>query len=222
MRLLRVLVVATSFAALLAQPSAAQEGRPFKDAWFWGLKGGVLNYSSSAGTDNAGAPMLGVEWLITRTKGGLYASVDQSFFNSSSFYREPPVAGDPLVDISHVRRYSLAALVFPMQTPTLHPYAGFGVSLHQVVSANLRDGITIPALRAAAADSVQNKRAALAPMFMLGAQKRLPRFSVFAHGTGNFIPRGFLLRYEKPKRALEWSLEAGIRYNVGASIDRQR
>ena len=48
MRLFRVLVVATSFAALLAQPSAAQEGRPFHDAWFWGVRGGVLNYSSDA------------------------------------------------------------------------------------------------------------------------------------------------------------------------------
>ena len=67
MRLLRVLMVATSFAALLAQPSTAQEGRPFHDAWFWGVKGGILNYSTDAtlangpaeGTDNAAAPLVG-------------------------------------------------------------------------------------------------------------------------------------------------------------------
>src|SRR4051812_47904040 len=143
MRLLRVLVVATSFAALLAQPSTAQEGRPFRDAWFWGVKGGILNYSASlatsgaakpccAGTDNAGALMVGVDWLVTRTNGGLYASFDQSFLKTTVTYRSPYAAGDPYLDVSNMRRYSLVAMAFPLQSPTLHPYAGLGISVNQL------------------------------------------------------------------------------------------
>ena len=55
MRLLRVLALATGFAALLSQSSAAQDARQFKDEWFWGIKGGGLLYSS-ASTKGTGAP----------------------------------------------------------------------------------------------------------------------------------------------------------------------
>jgi hypothetical protein len=222
MRLLRVLVVATSFAALLAQPSAAQEGRPFKDAWFWGVKGGVLNYSSSVGTDNAGAPMIGADWLITRTHGGLYVSVDQSFFTTTAYYREPYVAGDPYVNVRNLRRISLTAMGFPMQSPTLHPYVGAGLSLNQIGAAGLQSLLAFPAQNAAAADSIQSKKVTFAPMVIAGVQTRLPGFSVFAQGTGTWLQDGFFLHYRAPKRFIQLSLEGGIRYNIGSSIDRSR
>jgi hypothetical protein len=94
------------------------------------------------------------------------------------------------------------------------------VSLHQIAAAALASPIAIPALAAAAADSIQDKKVTAAPMFMAGIQKRLPMFSVFAQGTGTFLQQGFMLHYVAPKRELEWSLEAGIRYNVGSSIER--
>jgi hypothetical protein len=206
--------------ALLAQSSAAQEGRTFRDAWFWGVKAGVLDYSSSVGTDNAGAPLVGVDWVITRSQAGLYASYDHSFLNTQAYYKEPYVNGDPFVNVRNLRRFTLAAMVFPMQQPTLHPYLGLGVSLHQIAAAALASPIAIPALAAAAADSIQDKKVTAAPMFMAGIQKRLPMFSVFAQGTGTFLQQGFMLHYVAPKRELEWSLEAGIRYNVGSSIER--
>src|SRR3954463_5320970 len=96
MRLLRVLVVATGFAALLASPSAAQEGRPFHDAWFWGVKGGVLNYSANGGTDNNGAPMVGLEWLTPRPPGALSPRAARSFLSSVSYLTDDPVGADPL------------------------------------------------------------------------------------------------------------------------------
>ena len=51
----------------------------------------------------------------------------------------------------------------------------------------------------AAADSVQSKRVAFAPFLMLGAQKRLAMFSVFAHGTGTFLHNDFFLHNPRPK-----------------------
>ena len=222
MRLLRVLVVATSFAALLASPSAAQEGRPFHDAWFWGVKGGMLNYSSSAGTDNAGAPMVGVEWLITRTRGGLYLSADQSFLTSQGYLTDDPVATDPIVAFRNLRRLSMIGMVFPAQRPTLHPYIGLGASLYQVGDAQLLTTFAIPSLYVRAADSIQSKKVTFAPMLVAGAQQRLPRFSVFAQYTGTWLQKGYLLRYSKPKRFITHSIEGGVRYNFGSAIDRPR
>lgn len=229
MRLFRVLVVATSFAALLAQPSAAQEGRPFHDAWFWGVRGGVLNYSSDAdlvgpasgrGTDNAGAPMIGLDWLITRSRGGLYVGIDESFFTSAAYYRRPAVSGDPGADIRNLRRISLVGMVFPLQRPYTHPYVGAGLSLNQLGDVGLDNTISIPALASAAQDSLMAKKVAIAPMVMAGVQQRLPGFSVFAQGSGTWLQNGFLLKSLTAKHYLQWTLEAGIRYNVGSSIDR--
>lgn len=231
MRLLRVSVVAAIFAALLAQPSAAQEGRPFRDAWFWGVRGGVLNYSSDAdlqgpasgrGTDNAAAPLVGIDWLITRTRGGLYVGVDQSFFTSAAYYRRPFVAGDPGADLRNLRRVSLAGVLFPMQRPLMHPYVGFGLSLNQIGAVGLDAPIGIPALASAARDSLQSKRVTIAPMLIAGIQQRLPRFSVYAQGSGTWLQQGYFLKHVDPKHFLQWTLEGGIRYNVGSSIDRQR
>jgi hypothetical protein len=231
MRLLRVLVVAASFAALLAKPSAAQDGRPFRDAWFWGVRGGVLNYSSEAdllgpssgrGTDNAGAPMVGLDWMITRTRGGLYLGFDEAFFTSAAYYRRPFVAGDPGADLKNLRRISLAGMLFPMQSPLTHPYVGFGFTLNQFGSVALDNSIALPALAAAARDSLQAKKVAIAPTVIAGVQQRLPGFSVFAQGTGTWLQNGFLLKNLSPKHYIQLSLEAGLRYNVGSSIDRER
>lgn len=231
MRLLRVPVAAAIFAALLAQPSAAQEGRPFHNAWFWGVKGGVLNYSSEAdlqgpasgdGTDNAAAPLVGIDWMITRRSGGLYVGVDQSFFTSAAYYRRPFVAGDPGAQLRNLRRISLAGMLFPMQRPLMHPYVGFGLSLNQIGAVGLDAAIPLPALASAARDSLQSKKVTIAPMVIAGIQQRLPGFSVFAQGTGTWLQKGYYLRHLDPKHFLQWTLEGGIRYNVGSSIDRQR
>jgi hypothetical protein len=231
MRLLRVLVVATGFAALLAQPSAAQEGRPFRDAWFWGVRGGILNYSTDAdlagpangkGTDNAGAPMVGIDWLITRTRGGLYLGLDESFFDASAYYRRPAVVGDPGAMLKNLRRISLAGVLFPMQSAYTHPYVGFGASVNQIGDATLERTLAIPALQSAAIDSIQAKKVAIAPMVLAGVQQRLPNFSVFAQGTATWLQNGFLLKSLAPKHYVQLSIEAGIRYNVGSSIDRAR
>jgi hypothetical protein len=231
MRLLRVLLVATGIAALFAAPSAAQEGRPFRDAWFWGVRGGILNYSSEAdlagpvngmGTDNAAAPMAGVDWLITRTRGGLYVGIDEAFFTTSAYFRRPAVKGDPGVMLRNERRISLAGMWFPLQSPMTHPYLGLGLSVNQVGDASLEFPLAIPALQSAAIDSVQSKKVAISPIFIAGVQQRLPNFSVFAQGSGTWLQNGFLLKNLAPKHYLQWSIEAGIRYNVGSSIDRDR
>src|ERR1700716_3982219 len=92
MRLLRILAMATAVAALLAQPSAAQGGRQFKDAWFWGAKTGTLVYSSAT-TNSSAAPLFGGEWLITRTHGGLYVAFDQTYLTTKGGFAGRDLTG---------------------------------------------------------------------------------------------------------------------------------
>ena len=238
MRLLRVLV-ATSFAALLAQPSAAQDGRPFHDAWFWGVKGGLSVYSTNYGsgtaptaapagadygTDNSVAPMIGLDWMITRTRGGLYVSADQAFFQEEGSFKETSASGlvDRVVSLKDLQRVQIAMVGFPLQTPTLHPYIGIGAGMYRVGSVSFLTPFAGSAQANVAADSVSAKKVAFAPFVLAGAQKRLPKFSVFAQGTATWLQRSFFLHFDPPKRKLAMTLEAGVRYNIGNSIDRQR
>src|SRR5260221_2106472 len=88
MRLLRALAMAAVFAVLLSRSAAAQDARQFKDAWFWGVKGGALSFSSAT-TTNGGAPLVGGEWRITRTSRGLLIRADPAFFTTQGRFVYP-------------------------------------------------------------------------------------------------------------------------------------
>jgi hypothetical protein len=223
MRLLRVLASASAFAALLTQPLAAQEGRQFKDAWFWGVKGGTMVYSS-ADKGNGVAPFVGADWMITRSQGGLYVAYDQVFLSAIGSFpdRDPNnVAFEHFVDLTGVRRFSMVGMIFPMQKPTLHPYLGAGFAFNQIASAEMQGGAGSTSRYAQALDSVQIKRTSFAPVFMGGVQARLPRFSVFGQLTASPTQTNYFL--SRPDgRAFSFTLEGGVRYNVGSSIDKKR
>jgi hypothetical protein len=223
MRLLRVLTAAIALAALLPRPGAAQEGRPFKDAWFWGIKGGGQLYSSAT-TEHSIAPSVGADWLITRSRAGLYLSFDQAFLSTtgqfldrdtdSSFFRP--------VELKNVRRFQMAAMVFPMQTPRYHPYFGLGLGLNQIGSANFSGSFTTPARYQVALDSVQSKKTSFSPTFIGGLQVRNPQFSLFGQVVGSPTQQRFFLTAPGNGNSVNFSFEGGIRYNVGSSIDRVR
>jgi hypothetical protein len=227
MRLVRVLTTVGTFAAVLSQPSAAQEGRQFKDAWFWGAKGGLMNYSS-ASTLSATAPLVGGEWLIARTRGGLYISYDQAFLTTQGAFADRDASGAAFmnpVDIKDVRRLTAAAMIFPMQQPNLHPYAGLGFTYyrvgHAVLSSSSPTTPTSPRYPIAQ-DSILEKKTAISPVFMVGAQLRLRPVSVFAQGSASPTQKDFFLARGENSRIFSYALEFGLRYNVGSSIDRAR
>src|SRR4051812_12863932 len=154
MRAFRVLLVAV-LVALDVSAASAQATRGFKDSWFWGFKGGGMKYqifrdttTGSATTSNCStclAPMAGVDWLITRTNGGVYVSFDHSFISNQKVVVNDSVSplddadGDGVADgrlitLGGMRRFSFAGLLFPMQTYRVHPYIGFGASLTHITS----------------------------------------------------------------------------------------
>ena len=224
MRHIRVLATAAVLAAVISQPSAAQEGRQFKDAWFWGAKGGVVAFSSNGGTDNSPAPSVGIDWVITRSIGGLYVSFDQTFLSTETRFSTIGANGfaDPLARVHNERRLALAALVFPMQSPRFHPYFGLGGAVHKIGSYNYLTDFTSAGQYSIAEDSIQSRKVAISPLVMGGLQMRATRFSVFGQTLVTFMPENYLINCPCSKRGLRYSVEGGIRYNVGTSIDKVR
>jgi hypothetical protein len=224
MRLLRVIATAAGLAALISHSSAAQEGRQFKDAWFWGLKTGAVSYSSATTTDG-GALFVGGEWLITRTKGGLYVSYDEAFLNTGGGFtdRDPDstAAFTRQVRLHNLRRFTMAAMVFPVQTQRWHHYAGLGLQYNAIASAAVVGPLANPLRAQIAQDSILARKTAFSPVIILGSQARLRRFSAFVQGTASPQQTAFFLSNSNGK-AFNIGLELGLRYNVGSSIDRQR
>ena len=223
MRLLRVLTAAIGLAALLPQMSAAQAGRQFKDAWFWGIKGGSMLYSS-ASTENSIAPTVGAEWLITRSRGGLYVSYDHAFLSTTGTIldRDPDSTFTRNVSLKNMRRFAVAAMVFPMQSARYHPYAGVGMALNQIGGATFQTGFVNTVRYQIALDSVQSKKTNFSPIIVTGLQVRLPHFSVFGQAAASPVQQNFFLHNSSSGQAFNFSLEGGIRYNFGSSIDRAR
>src|SRR5437870_1383582 len=110
--------------ALATLPAAAraQDNRLFTDAWFWGAKAGLLNYSTAVGS-NLHAPTFGADWLITRTHAGLYVAFDAAPLSDFTNIPDPLNAGGVRnVTLSGFKRISFAATAFPTQYGRFRTY----------------------------------------------------------------------------------------------------
>lgn len=221
MRAIRTLAVA-ALVALDVSAAAAQSTRHFKDSWFWGLKAGETFYQVQS-HPNGLAPLGGIDWLITRTNGGLYVSFDHSFLTRDSVFVNDSIS--PLdtvprtVNLSGLRRFTLAGMLFPMQSYRLHPYFGLGVALHHIAKATPRGPYRNGTQQQLVLATVQQFRSAASPVVIMGAQYRLLRFSVFGQATATPANENFFLFTGSNWRT---TVEGGLRYNVGSSIDRMR
>jgi len=220
MKLSRPLAIAMAVAVALPAISSAQQGRDFKNAWFWGIKGGGLTLADS-GQMLRQAPMAGIDWLITRTHGGLYISAGQSFFKQQTFTLRDPSApadsGSRVIDLKDLRRLDVAVMGFPGEHDRFHPYVGAGFTLSQIAQAVPRGPFANTDQLNYADQIVQDQKVGFSPLFIVGGQYRLKRVSVFLQGTATPTQKNFLL-YNG--RSMNFSYEAGLRYNVGSSIDR--
>jgi hypothetical protein len=214
----RALIAALALVAVLPQLGTAQMGRSFKDAWFWGAKGGGMDYNSSTMTHQQ-APLVGAEWLITRNRGGLYVSFSQAFFTDQAGIMLEGDTAVHMVNLKNMRRVDVAGMVFPGATVYTQPYVGIGVSLKQINNADLANpsSLSSPDQRAAAQGFIMTLRTAASPYFIAGAQLRLPMFSFFVQGTASPANKNMFLYNGK---AFHLTYEAGLRYNVGSSIDK--
>lgn len=217
MRTVRALWTALAVVMLLPGVGAAQSGKPFKDAWFWGIKGGGLVYGDMAANGTSKytqAPSVGADWMITRTHGALYASFSQAFFTTTQMVATS--AGDTVgqpVTLKDMRRFDIAAVGFPGDNSRIRPYAGLGVSLKQIADAEPQQ---VP--NDYEASVIQTYRTGFSPLVMIGTQFRLSAISAFVQATASPAQKNMFLYNSK---SFHLGYEIGIRYNAGTSIERE-
>ena len=224
MRVIRGVAVA-ALVALNVSVASAQADRHFKDSWFWGVHAGVMSYQVMApsGTQIGGvsvAPLGGLHWLITRTNGGLYVAVDQSFFKGRVFVNDSISPLDTVprtVDLQNMRRFTIAGMLFPLQSVRLHPYIGFGAMLNSIATATpigtYRNGTQQNLVQG----TVARFKTAGSPVVILGAQLKLPFSSFFVQTSATQANDNFFLFTGTNWRL---TLETGLRFNTGSSIDK--
>src|SRR5213595_2164105 len=128
MQKLRAVAVAVMATLVVTASASAQGRRNFDNSWFWGFKTGV-NTFSSPGRGNVSTVDLGIDWLITRTKGGLYDSGNQSIFERDITVFDNGAATNRTVRVNDLRRITVAGVAFPKHFGGITPYAGLGYTI---------------------------------------------------------------------------------------------
>jgi hypothetical protein len=215
MQKLKAVAVAIAATFVVSASADAQAVRNFDNSWFWGVKTGI-NTFTAPGHGNTSTADLGLDWLITRTKGGLYVSANQSVFQRDvQVFDQASNTGERTVRVNDLRRITLAGVAFPKHFGGITPYAGLGYSI--VVLGDARVFVdsanTFPSN--AFLDRVEELRSRGAVVGMGGVQIQTKRAAIFAQETLVPSNRDFLF-----SSVLSF-LEFGVRWNFGSSIDRQ-
>jgi hypothetical protein len=215
MQKLRVVAVALIAASVVSASAHAQERRNFDNSWFWGAKAGI-NTFSAPGRGNTSTANLGIDWVITRTRGGLYVSADQSIFERDVVVDDPSSnTGDRTVRVNDMRRVTVAALAFPKHFGGITPYGGVGYMIAVLGDARVfvDDTNTFPTN--SFFDQVDDARSRGSMLGMAGVQIQTKRAAVFAQET--LLPSNSRFLFSSVLSFFEF----GVRYNFGSSIDRE-
>lgn len=211
MRMTRLFVAGIFTAALFPAGASAQRVRDFEDSWFWGVKAGAATYSAVYG-DGEAAATFGAEWLITRTHGALYVSVDQANISARSYVFDPAADYSArAVQVDKLRRVGFAALAFPKRFGRFRPYAGLGLTINLIGDAFPIVGENEPDVDDAVYERIDDRKSQAAFLGMGGVQAQFGRAALF--GQVSFVPANnhFLLDENLA------FFEGGIRYNFGGA-----
>ena len=215
MQKLSVVAVALIAASVVSANAYAQEHRNFDDSWFWGAKAGI-NTFSAPGHGNTSTANLGIDWLITRTNGGLYISADQSIFERDvEVFDAASNTGQRTVRVNDLRRVSIAALAFPKHFGGITPYGGVGFMIAVLGDARVMVDNTNTFPTNSFFDMVDQSRSKSAILGMAGVQIQTRRAAIFAQET--LLPSNSTFLFPSVMSFFEF----GVRYNFGSSIDRE-
>ena len=214
MQKLRAVIVALAATVVVSASARAQQNRNFDNSWFWGFKSGI-NTFSVPGKGNASTVDLGIDWLITRTKGGLYVSGNQSVFERDMQVSDPgSTTGQRTIRVNDMRRITIAGLAFPKHFGGITPYAGIGYTI--VVLGDARVFVdtanTFPSN--SFLDQVESMRSRSAVLGIGGVQIQASKMAIFAQET--IVPSNPNFLFSSVLNFFEF----GVRLNFGSSIDR--
>ena len=214
MQKLRAVAVAVIATFVVTAGASAQEMRNFDNSWFWGFKSGI-NTFTVPGRGNTSTVDMGVDWLITRTKGGLYVSGNQSIFERDITVFDNGAATNRTVRINDLRRITLAGVAFPKHFGGITPYAGLGYTIAVLGDARVFVDSTTSFPSNAFLDEVESHRSRSAVVGMGGIQIQTMRFAIFAQET--LVPSNTSCLVSSILSFFEF----GLRWNFGSSIERE-
>ena len=213
MQKLRAIAVAL-VATVVVSASANAQNRNFDNSWFWGFKTGI-NTFSVPGHGNTSTVDLGIDWMITRTKGGLYVSANQSVFERDLEFLDPTsLSGQRTVRVNDMRRLTVAGVAFPKHFGGITPYAGLGYTIAVLGDARVFVDSANSFPNNAFLDQVESERSRGAVMGMAGIQIQTRRAAIFAQET--MLPSNSRFLFSSVLSFFEF----GVRYNFGSSIDQ--
>ena len=221
-RLVVLSLAAVAAAGLVPATGVAQSAaRPFADSWYWGVYGGVTNFSTTPGAGNlhTTAPTVGVDWMLTRQEFALNVFLNQSYFSTTSSVADVNGSGALPVAISDMRQVGFSMMLFLPQTKLMKPYVSLGYSFNLVNSAKLG---TCGACTAAAADSnatqIVSERSMGKFFANVGTMWVMKRWAPFVQA--GIMPSQGASDWYVNGTGFTLSAMAGIRYNFGSSIDK--
>lgn len=206
-------LIAALFTAVVAPSvTSAQSAKDFDDSWFWGVKAGVSTFSPTLGSTHSTASY-GADWLITRTRAGLYVAYDEANVSTVSAVFDPTADnGFRAVSVDKMHRISFAALAFPWTYGRFRPYAGIGLTLNVIGSATPQLGASESDVGGDVVARIDDRRSQSALLGMGGVQAQFGRLAVFGQASVAPASANFLLN----NSALGF-FEGGVRYNFGSS-----
>ncbi len=221
MKAIRTLAAAMAVFTLVPAAGMAQTARPFQNSWFWGIKAGGT-FMSAPSNANVTSAMGGLDWLITRNRGGVYVSLDQSFLSQYAVLADSVDPGNTstVVKLKDMRRLTVALMGFPGDWPRFHPYAGLGMTYSSVAQILPQTAYTTSDQYTLAQQIIQQYKSDFAPTLLLGAQMQIQNAAVFVQAMGWQANQNFFL--SSSTRGFNASIEAGVRYNFGSSIEPDR
>ena len=214
MQKLRAVAVAVIATFVVTAGASAQEMRNFDNSWFWGFKSGI-NTFTAPGRGNTSTVDMGIDWLITRTKGGLYVSGNQSIFERDITVFDNGAATNRTVRINDLRRITLAGVAFPKHFGGITPYAGLDYTIVVLGDARVFVDSASAFPSNAFLDEVESKRSRSAVVGMGGVQIQTMRFAIFAQET--MVPSNPSFLFSSVLSFFEF----GLRWNFGSSIERE-
>ena len=216
MRIIRRLATGLALLSLAPAAAAAQDSRPFTDSWFWGAKGGAMSVRTNV--ESQPSALVGADWLITRSRAGLYVSLEQAFFDGvrGTVADSSNTGGSREVRLQNFRRASFALVAFPGSFESVKPYAGLGMALNMVQRARAVGDFSSTGAADEVLRRIEERRSRTAVVFMGGVQGDVRGTSLFAQATAMPTGREFLLNGD----ANTYMFEAGVRFNLGSAIER--
>ena len=199
----RFLLGAALLTLAAARPLSAQKVLDWQYRWFWGVKGGMLNYTLPG--SNRVVPQVGGDWLITARRVALYLSYSSSFTaEADTGFVVKGLTGTQGVQFDKFQRIQIDVVAMIGDKP-FQPYVGGGFAIHSLSNArSLQTGANTQRDQAITAASSGGFLS-----LMAGFQFRMGR-KMCIFGQYQYSPQGrdFLL----PGAA--HSFEGGIRFNL--------